>query len=286
MADDSYLGSLLGWLKGEPAQTPVKETLAPPMLNYPSVGDAANARHYGFSDGNINQQYLDNQKARVMGHDLDVSGLSPKGKPVKSNVSFFMPSSADGMTITQAAESASNPKLSKVVDLKADPQPTVNDLAMRGALAANRIPVAAVGFDPSVTTLDTRIGSNATIGGAYSPFKDTIYSNADYPSNVVHESIHRGMEKLRQNYPDKMKTISQNLPSEEMVVRWLMKSQAGDPEFNYTGNVGQQQRRDAGNMFDQKQYPNIAGNYQKAVDQMQELAIQEMKNRGKRAGPQ
>ena len=62
------------------------------------------------------------------------------------------------------------------------------------------------------------------------------------PSAIVHESMHRGIAKLRQD-PEVAKLLN-NLPSEELLVRYLMATQAGDPEKT-GGTIDQQQRKTA-----------------------------------------
>lgn len=288
MADDSYLGSLLGWLKGEPAQTPVKETLAPPLAAYPSNDDADYARRYGFSQNNIQQNYLDNQQAKVLGTNVNLEDAAKKYgipltkgmKEMAKNQPSFVPTGGAGMSLDMAASAAEDPKVSQVLDLSKNPHvaPDVNNIAMRAALAANRIPVAAVGFDPSRVALDTQSGTGVNIAGAYSPLKDAIYQNSAYPSTMVHESIHRGLEQLRRAHPQEMGKLDTQLPDEEYTVRWLMQNQAGNPESN-RGGAAAKQIKTANDLFGDKYYDP-------ALNQLNELAINEMKNKSRRSGPQ
>lgn len=258
MADDSYIGQVLNWLHG--SQPPTVNT-APPLSSYPSRDDADYARHYGFSNGNEQQGYLDNQKARVLGY------TSPETK-------MFKPASGVGLGIAEAI----NPAINQVVTPSAAGVP--DNTMMRAALAANRSPIAALGFDPDKVVLDTQT-KRPTFGGAYVPSKDTIYSATNPDDSVVHESTHRGLEKLREQFPEARSLLSSpNSPDEETVVRWLMKNQAGDPEGNQ-GPIDAKQRQFAIDTYGMP-YTDYKGN----LDKLQELAIQAMKDRGKRVGPQ
>jgi hypothetical protein len=303
MADPSYMDQVLGWLRGgDSTPTPTTVNLAPPLASYPSSDDADFARQSGFSQGSPNAAFLDNSTARVLGHELPIKRFdpnyvkalhtNPNAKPGFSNDTMFLPDIGIGKSLKSISEAADNPAMSGQADLTKQGNlgiaESLHNVTMRAALAANRIPVAAVGFDPNRVAFDVLAGDKGNVAGAYSPIKDSIYANADPkdPSTVVHESIHRGMEKLRQNYPDQMTGIQNHLPDEEMVVRYLMQSGAGNPESASTGNISIAQQRNAANLFDTSQYPNMAGVHQKALDQMKELAIQAMKDRGKRAGPQ
>jgi hypothetical protein len=108
--------------------------------------------------------------------------------------------------------------------------PTTTDAYEAARLAVNRSPIAALGYQPRTTNLDTESGSDAAVVGSYSPKIDGIYSNAAYPSNLVHESIHRGLEKLRRANVVSPE-IWANLPKdEEYITRYIMASAMGDPE--------------------------------------------------------
>lgn len=270
MADDSYMGQILGWLKGIPATT---VNLAPPMANYPTDADADYARNYGFGNGNINEDYLNNNKARVLG------GTTPN--------KTFIPFSGAGHTLSALTSATNDPKASTVVDLN-DPknsnlQGDLRNLFTKAALAANRNPIAAIGFDPERVTLDSLLSGKATYGGAYDPKSevDGIYSTIDPTDSVLHESIHRGLKKLRDQYPNETQKAFQSLPSEESVVRWLMYKNGGNPEGGSDAPVAEEQKQKAIGQF-----TGAAGPSNEAVNQLQELAIQSMKNRGKRVGPQ
>lgn len=285
MADDSYLGQVLGWLKG--AETPnTTANLAPPLTSYPSNEDARMARGYGFSQGSVNQPYLDNDSAHILGSNFQPSNFAPGTVTTldKNMKNFFLPDSAEGRKLSYVGGAINDPKASSLVDLK-DPNNTTlrgatEDHFMRAGLAANRSPIAAVGFDPTRTVVDTLM-KNPNVEGVYAHQPDGIYSVLTPDDSIVHESTHRGFQKLREQYPDQVNSAFTHLPSEETTVRWLMHSLGGDPEGG-SGPVDAKQRQHGIDYFTGPQGDAA----KKALDQIQELAIGVMKGRGKRAGPQ
>lgn len=277
MADGS-LDQVLSWLKGAPPNPQLGLETAPPLAQYPTQHDADYARNYGFADNNINESYLNNQKARVLGLDF------PNRTKNDKNNTLFIPASAagnDGPTLLSDQNS-------KEIDLNKDPklQGNLNNMFMQAALSANRSPIAAVGFDPSKVVVDSLI-QKPNILGLYRPDADKMYTAINPQDAVVHESTHRGIQKLRDQYPDKVDPIMKRLPDEEMVVRWLMQSKAGDPEglIDYA-NADKEQRKSAMTLFNPKVYPITAPRNHQDLNQLEELAIEHMKGRGKRAGPQ
>lgn len=116
------------------------------------------------------------------------------------------------------------------------------DLYTAGHLAAQRSPIAGLGYDPRHFNLDTKSGPTST-AGAYEPKDDNGYVNANYGSTIVHESTHRGLELLRRQglIPD---SLMKRLPDEESIVRYVMATTMGDPE-NERGDIAQKQRNQA-----------------------------------------
>lgn len=127
------------------------------------------------------------------------------------------------------------------------------DVYAKAALAAKRSALASLGFDPSKATMDvTRNPENVNILGAYSPSTDSIYSNARAPSNLMHESIHRGITELKGS-PFWKKDFDRLGTDQESVVRWLMESKMGNPEAKIDGDIAKEQRDAARKAFD----PNL-----------------------------
>lgn len=196
---------LLSWLFGSDKSFEP----APPLEQYPTAADAANARRVGNWYGSPVESYANNSTASIFG-----PGGTPRSA-VGSNMDELLASES-------AMRVAPNDRLQ------------LGDFFGRAALASNRIPVAALGFDPRQITTDVLTDPpRVNIQGAYSPTTDRMFSiagrDADSASTPVHESIHRGLEMLRQSgkMPENESLFSGD---EEHLVRAIMESMAGDPE--------------------------------------------------------
>ena len=115
--------------------------------------------------------------------------------------------------------------------------------------AAQKSPVAALGFDPRVTVhTDLKPGDKGyNLGGLYTPGKDTLWYSTDHEDSVVHESMHRGIEQLRKsgNLPDEVKEyIKTHDNAEEYLVRGMMVKHLGDKELG-AGKLNDEQVNDA-----------------------------------------
>jgi len=231
------IGDMFTWLMGGapagPPPPPMPAAALPPMEGYPTPEDAAYARKYDFGYGTGNEPYTQGNVARVLGQQY--------GK-------HFEPMSADGMKLSQVTSLALDDQGSRNIDLRTPDTAPVSDklgtTLAQAALAANRMPVAGYGYDPGRAAIDV-VTDDANIGGAYSPSKDSMYvgTGGPDPSAIVHESLHRGLKKLRDD--PSLKDLWRNLPSkEETIVRYLMAMQGGDPEKG-GGPVDQRQREEA-----------------------------------------
>lgn len=261
-------------------------TLAPPLTQYPSSADAQFARQSGFGYGQPTESYVQGNVARVLGSDKLVR---PPDEKTVTKTARFIPQSGAGRELETLTGAVNNDKDSRNLDLTdpnhADMRDKVGDVYARGALAANRNPIAALGFDPSHMVLDTEI-KNPNIGGIYDGSKDAIYSNLgnkDFAGSsigsVVHESIHRGLNKLRQN--PEYAPIFKGMPPEESAVRYMMHKYAGDPEFG-EGQTGDEQRQQAIDLFENS---SRSREYQQMIDKLMrgaETEIARQKPRGPR----
>lgn len=134
-----------------------------------------------------------------------------------------------GQTVARygSTDTVTQPEMADFV--KGNPQ--LAEIYAKGALVSNRIPIAAVGFEPARTNVDPYTKPAQTnLLGAYKAKTDTMYVVGDAASVIVHESIHRGIEQLTRKYPDEVKPLLKDLPQEEFIVRYLMVTQAGNPE--------------------------------------------------------
>lgn len=183
------------------APMPVPLSLGP-LPEYPSFADAQYAQRMGMAGNSPYAPMIEQGRANIMkraGTDIGTgSGIMKEIQGGK------------GSSVQQSQDIA-------------------NEL-MQAYLAVNRNPIAALGFDPHKIYLDTKSGP-ASDAGLYSRSHDIIYSNTQYPGNLVHESIHRGITQLKNSgkWPA-------DLPEED-AVRYMMYKLAGDPEKERGGDV-------------------------------------------------
>lgn len=128
----------------------------------------------------------------------------------------------------------------------------------QGLKATRRSAVGTLGFDPSRIAMSPnsqRIRVN--MAGAYDPTMDQIWVDMQRDYAIPHESMHRGLEKLRQAglYPS-------NLPDEEYLVRALMQRYFGNVEGGHENSdkqIAEARRVVNPGMLDQLE--RIAGDY-------------------------
>lgn len=225
--ENMAIGEFLNRFVSNSPSTPKAKNLS----SYPSDEDAAFARAYGFGYGSGNESHVNGEVARVL------------GEYVKGN---FEPKTAVGRSLFDIMGAVHNEAKSKNINLLDPKNAYIADRLgqeyAKAALAVNRVPVAALGFDPSRVVVDTEAGKNnkVNIGGAYNEKLDSLYSNLSSPGTIVHESIHRGLKKLRKD--PALKEVFDGLPSDEYITRYLMATQSGDPEKG-SGDVGDAQRK-------------------------------------------
>jgi hypothetical protein len=263
----SWLMSALGMGPSQPA-TVHGERLA----HYPDQADVANARKSDFSYGSGNEAFNEGRVANVL------AGPAGKGKFEAVGIP---PGGAKASQVTA-------PSLGHAV-------PGTPDTAQgyeAAQLAILRSPIAALGYDPRNTNLDVKTGPGMSIAGVYTPETNSVYSNAAYPSNIVHESTHRGLETLRKAglIP---KELQDRLPqTEENIVRYIMALHMGDPEGG-RGDESDKQRGNALWMFGKKpddpqaysrQGSYDAPKYRQALEDLNAIAAKYLASR-KPGGP-
>lgn len=229
---------------------------AAPLSNYPTQEDARKAIESGFGYGTGNEPYINAERARVL--DPGVVSLDDvySGKYDK------------------------NTDLNKISNLGL--RAKVGTAVAQAALAANRNPIATLGFNPQKTILDTANDpEHATVAGTYRPVEDEIYANADprLSSAIVHESLHRGIEIMKSD-PKGKEMLGQLIrgDDDERLVRYMMYKFAGDPENVPDKYPAQKRQREAGI----KRYDNPEDN--KRIDKLMEIAADIHKDRRPR-GP-
>ncbi len=234
MADfwGTTLNSLPAWLGGR--QTFTKADV-PPLQGYPSQDDVANARANDVSYGSPAAAFVQ----------------PPYGGQIAS------PRTGDEIENTFARMDVSKKSL-------LNPQPVspgVSDNLMAGYLASQRSALAALGFDPRHMTIGDAPPEKWTVSGSYYPKSDQIMSTGVYPSTTAHESMHRGIEALRQAgmLPPGFDDLS-----EESSVRAQMLRNYGDVEMG-RGKLGDEQVRDG-------RYYNDNSNFSPIMDALEAAA--------------
>jgi hypothetical protein len=233
----SFLSDLLSRAIGRPTTTKAD---IPPLQGqpYPDQSDVANARANDASYGSLAAAFVQppyggqvasprtSQQIQDAFDQMDSSGKSPLGPQAVS--------------------------------------PGVSDNLMAGYLASQRSALAGLGFDPRHMTIAEAPPEKWTVSGSYYPKEDQILSTGVYPSTTVHESMHRGLEALRQAG---MLPEEANKMSEEAIVRGQMLRNYGDTEVG-RGKLGDQQ-------IDDGRYYNTNPNFASTMDAI-EIAAQKL----------
>jgi hypothetical protein len=239
---DSWL-STLGNIFGVLGQTPTKTTLAPPLTSYPSQEDARQAMAVNYGYGTGAEPYIQAQRAQI----------------------YDRPQTGDLSAVMEAP--SSNVDLTKFKNI--DELNKIKTLYAQGALAANRSAIATLGFEPQASTLQTKMGKT-NIAGITDPETGQMYVNVQEgrePSTIVHESIHRGLDKLRQASPEAA-DIMKKLPNQELIVRYLMAKTMGNPEQG-TGETADMQRQSALDYF---MHPIYGDPNRKNLEKLEDIA--------------
>jgi hypothetical protein len=261
--------------------------IAPPPpknADYPTTNEAIDAVKQGYGYGSGNEPYIEGKRAVI--YD-EPSSFRSRDNQLENII-------GQGATDTDLTRFGKLAELDKIRLLHA-----------QAALAANRNPITATGYDPQQIGLQTK-NRPTTVAGLYSPEQDRAWvnvanSNADLtpPSTAAHESTHRGLEYMgrdRFGMSDKelalvaeARKLKGELPDEESVVRYIMATQMGNPEQG-RGDEADRLRQKALNQFRQKSY-YFAGdptstaqlpdsiNAEAKLRRLEEIAIEQRKNR-------
>jgi hypothetical protein len=105
-----------------------------------------------------------------------------------------------------------------------------SDNLYKGWLASKQSAVAGLGFDPHNMVVSPPSTTQLNVGGLYTPGSDNMWFDQQrYPEAAVHESMHRGIQQLRD-----AGTLPPGIDHsrEELLVRALMQRNFGDLERN------------------------------------------------------
>lgn len=122
----------------------------------------------------------------------------------------------------------------------------VEDNMRRAFMAIKANPVAALGFDPRMMQFWDVPKELTGRAGEYNSETDMMGMNQRFPSTAVHESMHRGIEKIRKLnlFPSELSGIA-----EEYIARYMMKQFMGNPEWG-EGDFGDMIIDNAGYHFE------------------------------------
>jgi hypothetical protein len=113
--------------------------------------------------------------------------------------------------------------------------PETSGMVHKAWLAAERSPIAKLGFDPSKTYSSPKQPGSLTVAGVTFPSADRMWYDEQFPDTAVHESFHRGFKLLR----DAGVLPKLQFP-EEYYVRALMLRHLGGVERG-RGELGEEQ---------------------------------------------
>jgi hypothetical protein len=216
-----------------------KPELAPMMGAYPNADDTARAKQFGAAYGSGHETLLETGRLR------DATNLT-----------------GDLSSIARVAQ-ASWPKES----------PAGAELLQSAHLASLRSAIMGLGFDPRRLTVD--FGGPKNLGGFFVPGQDMMWATARHPSAIAHESLHRGLDKLRKAdvlSPEERFFLDKD---EESIVRYIMAKQMGNPEPG-AGEFGDAQIKTAVDLFEK----GIVGSrYKKMLADIEGKAAEQIKQR-------
>lgn len=209
------MSDLMTWLFGS-KDAPLEEK-PQPRLPWPTAEEVAAAREYKKKYGNFNEQMIE-------------GAVAPNKYDERQQYRTKIPHTASAQILpAQEALAYINDDWGKPTPGLLSPEAA--DRLYAAQIAAQRNPVAALGFDTS-RMIHTPDG-NFTAAGMYDPKKDEIWLGSNSPTTPVHESLHRGIAQMRKEQPASLRGSDNVEPyKEEYVVRRAMKNAYGDAEYN------------------------------------------------------
>ena len=114
----------------------------------------------------------------------------------------------------------------------------------QAGLAIKKSAVATLGFDPREIITHIDKNANLTAAGFYDPEGDRMWVDPNYTTTLVHESIHRGLEIVRNRFEDgQIPHLSPR--DEEYLVRRMMMKYYGETVEMGKGELGDAQIKNA-----------------------------------------
>lgn len=199
----------------------------PDALRYPNAADILAARQAGVG---LSDPYLSGKSATIFANPNSPIAVRPQ--------------SAVGMdtgSIVQAGRARAVTPKSTVIGKM--PWEKLRDMYMAAHLAEKYSPLAAIGYDPQKMAIDIADqDKNLTLAGLTDPATGQMWVTMEYPSAMIHESIHNGIAKLKkEGLIPKSLANRLNLMDDESITRYIMAMQMGDPEKG-SGDIADEQR--------------------------------------------
>ena len=228
-------------VSGQHATSVTEFEPAPAMMEYPSEQSAQDVMKYKHGYGSGQEGFMQGKNVDVVGRRVHPSAFG--GFQEQRTIGMDAGESTD----VKYTAKTDNPKVGKLVS--------------RGMLAAERSAIAKLGFDARVASFEEATDKPSTIMGVYSPSRDRMniemskQPGAD--SAIVHESVHRGLEKVWQDGGREGKRAvaklmefkpGDNVDLDELTTRYIMVKTMGDPEKE-AGPLGIEQRQKALDYF-------------------------------------
>jgi len=242
------LDDVLGYLFGRPASaTPAQGTTYPasPRLNYPTSEDVDFARKYDYSYGQSWAPEFENKSATILTGNKIKEDSIPKETWGTGKYELPWPKSIE---------------------------PIMKDYYAKAALASEGSGLAKLGFDPTKFGAAFNTPDRPARSGEYYPDFDQGWADTNHPDAIVHESIHRGIQKLKGSpfWKPEFNEFYNN-PSNEHLVRHLMEEKMGNPEAEKDtwATAGKSQRDTARFLFNKS--PRF-DERRKLLQQMEEAA--------------
>lgn len=156
--------------------------------------------------------------------DYGTPNINPDTSSLGAKADLRDPTVVTTQSSDQFLEFANNAKFDDSKLPKARVNEFVKNHLAKGAIMASRNPIASLGFDPKNIIIDMS-GKYYTVAGVYNPSTGKTLTNPRIISNIVHESIHAGLQKVIPLYEASGKKLPSNIwgnDTEEMIVRRIM----------------------------------------------------------------
>lgn len=176
----------------------------------------------------------------------------------------------------EGTSSSERLQLAKLQDLSGEDR----DKFLQNYIAAQKHPVSAIGYDPrNITYTPNESNDDVNIEGFYKPSKDALWYYGKNQDSIVHESFHRGIQKLKDEgmLPE---SVAKSLMPNETMTRLLMLKNFGDIEVQPGADDGNEEVEKA--KWWLKNYPDETNKLVSALEDAAQKYIAKKTPRGPR----